>query len=78
MAASPKNATTSAKKQPRVEVTSARGSERQSGNFAIEPAKGKLGVTMRLYAPKAQILDGRWNPPAIKQVGVAAEALPAA
>src|ERR1700733_12010890 len=40
MAASPKNATKSAKKQARVEVTS----EKQSGNFAIEPAKGKLGV----------------------------------
>ena len=25
-------------------------------------------VTMRLYAPKAQALDGRWNPPAIKKV----------
>ncbi|MGA9509834.1 MAG: inositol-3-phosphate synthase, partial [Candidatus Sulfotelmatobacter sp.] len=44
MAASPKNATKSAKKQPRIEVTSARGSEKQSENFAIEPAKGKLGV----------------------------------
>ncbi len=30
--------------------------------------KGPLGVTMRLYAPKADALDGRWNPPAIKQV----------
>jgi len=27
-----------------------------------------LGVTMRLYAPKAQALDGRWAPPAIKRV----------
>jgi hypothetical protein len=53
------------------------GSDKQS-NWLPSPAKGKLGVTMRLYAPKAQILDGRWNPPAIKQVGVAAEALPAA
>ena len=30
--------------------------------------KGPLGVTMRLYAPKADALDGRWNPPAIKRV----------
>jgi hypothetical protein len=30
--------------------------------------KGPLGVTMRLYAPKAVALDGRWNPPAIKRV----------
>ncbi len=27
-----------------------------------------LGVTMRLYAPNAQVVDGRWNPPAIKKV----------
>jgi hypothetical protein len=30
---------------------------------------GPLGITMRLYAPKTQVLDGRWNPPAIRKVG---------
>jgi len=30
--------------------------------------KGPLGVTMRVYAPKADALDGRWNPPAVKRV----------
>jgi hypothetical protein len=30
--------------------------------------KGPFGVTMRLYAPKANALDGRWNPPAVKRV----------
>lgn len=29
---------------------------------------GILGVTMRLYAPKVEALDGRWNPPPIKLV----------
>ena len=28
---------------------------------------GVLGVTLRLYSPKAQALDGRWLPPAIKK-----------
>ncbi len=41
------------------------GSDKES-NWLPAPATGVLGVTMRLYAPKAQILDGRWNPPAIK------------
>lgn len=27
-----------------------------------------LGVTMRLYAPRAAALDGRWTPPAIRRV----------
>jgi len=30
--------------------------------------KGPLGVTMRIYAPKAVALDGRWNPPVVKRV----------
>ena len=30
--------------------------------------RGPLGVTMRLYAPKPQALDGSWNPPAITRV----------
>ncbi len=40
----------------------------QESNWLPSPAQGLLGVTMRLYAPKAQALDGRWVPPAIKQV----------
>jgi hypothetical protein len=26
---------------------------------------GTLGVTMRLYAPKASVIEGRWAPPAV-------------
>jgi hypothetical protein len=43
------------------------GKDKES-NWLPSPAKGALGVTMRLYAPKAQALDGRWNPPAIRRV----------
>jgi hypothetical protein len=50
------------------------GPDKQS-NWLPSPATGTLGVTMRLYAPKAEALDGRWNPPAIKRVG-GADTLP--
>jgi hypothetical protein len=50
------------------------GPDKES-NWLPSPATGTLGVTMRLYAPKAQALDGRWNPPAIKRVD-GADALP--
>jgi hypothetical protein len=30
---------------------------------------GPLGITMRLYAPRPEALDGRWNPPAVRRVG---------
>lgn len=43
------------------------GPEKES-NWLPSPAKGKLGITMRLYAPKAEVLDGSWVPPAIKRV----------
>lgn len=42
------------------------GADKES-NWLPAPAKGKLGVTMRLYAPKPQALDGRWAPPAVKR-----------
>ena len=43
------------------------GPDKES-NWLPSPASGQLGVTMRLYAPAPQALDGRWNPPAIKRV----------
>jgi hypothetical protein len=42
------------------------GQERKS-NWLPAP-KGPLGVTMRLYAPKAEVLDGRWAPPLVRKV----------
>ncbi len=43
------------------------GADKES-NWLPSPAKGTLGVTMRLYAPKPEALDGRWNPPAVKKI----------
>jgi hypothetical protein len=43
------------------------GAEKES-NWLPAPAEGTLGVTMRLYAPRAEIRNGLWAPPAIKKV----------
>lgn len=40
----------------------------KESNWLPSPPKGNLGLTLRLYAPKAQAIDGRWNPPALKVV----------
>ncbi|HET9016933.1 MAG TPA: DUF1254 domain-containing protein [Thermomicrobiaceae bacterium] len=39
---------------------------RLESNWLPAP-QGPLGVTMRLYAPKAAALDGTWRPPAIRR-----------
>lgn len=43
------------------------GADKES-NWLPSPAKGKLGITMRLYAPKQEVLDGSWAPPVIRRV----------
>lgn len=51
------------------------GPEHES-NWLPAPEKGPLGITMRLYGPKMQALDGRWLPPAVERVAVTADLLP--
>ncbi len=40
----------------------------KASNWLPAPASGGASVTMRLYAPKEEALDGRWAPPAIRRV----------
>jgi hypothetical protein len=37
------------------------------GNWLPAP-KGPFNLTMRLYAPKAEVLTGRWNPPPVEKI----------
>lgn len=42
------------------------GPDREA-NWLPAPA-GPIGMTMRLYAPSEEALDGRWTPPAVRRV----------
>jgi hypothetical protein len=42
------------------------GAEQES-NWLPAP-KGPLGITMRVYAPRPEALDGRWAPPAVRVI----------
>jgi hypothetical protein len=42
------------------------GADKES-NWLPAP-RGKLGITMRLYAPRPEVADGRWVPPPIRRV----------
>lgn len=42
------------------------GADKES-NWLPGPASGSIGVTMRLYAPHAEALDGRWSPPSVRR-----------
>jgi hypothetical protein len=46
------------------------GRDKES-NWLPAPKSGKLSLTLRLYAPKPQACDGRWNPPAVKRAAAA-------
>jgi hypothetical protein len=43
------------------------GADRES-NWLPSPTKDGASLTMRLYAPKTEALDGRWAPPPVKRV----------
>lgn len=43
------------------------GADKES-NWLPSPASGRLGITMRLYAPHPKALDGRWTPPGVSRV----------
>jgi hypothetical protein len=42
------------------------GPARESNWLPAPP--GPLGITMRIYAPRAEALDGRWNPPPVRRL----------
>ncbi len=48
----------------------------KESNWLPAPAKGRLGLTLRLYGPKLQVLGGRWVPPLLQHLGEHPDTLP--
>lgn len=42
--------------------------DEQLPNWLPAPAQGKMGMTMRLYAPRPHVLNGQWLPPAVQRL----------
>lgn len=40
----------------------------QESNWLPSPAQGRFGAVMRLYAPRAEVRDGRWVPTPVQRV----------
>lgn len=48
-------------------IQSMRPDKGRESNWLPSPASGTLSVTMRIYGPRSEVLDGRWSPPAIRR-----------